>query len=213
MFDTITINAARPVPVFPLQDCILFPHTMLPLHIFEPRYREMVSDALDASGLIAMALFAEKVGAMEYLQGRPALRPFLCLGYIRTYEHLADGRYLIILQGLCRARLSTEVDHTPYRMARVQPVDTGGAGEEGLQPFRERIDRLLQDSRLFGVEAVQELHKQISGDLSTKALVDIAAAALFRGTDNRYAMLSETSTHKRADKLIRELERLLHGVT
>ncbi|MDA0578722.1 MAG: LON peptidase substrate-binding domain-containing protein, partial [Verrucomicrobia bacterium] len=68
--EVLTIDFRRPVPVFPLPDCVLFPHTLLPLHIYEPRYRKLVEDALDDIGLIALGLFEDMLSDDEYLRGR-----------------------------------------------------------------------------------------------------------------------------------------------
>ncbi|MGP1309805.1 MAG: LON peptidase substrate-binding domain-containing protein, partial [Phycisphaerales bacterium] len=92
----IRVNFNRPMPVFPLREVVLFPHAAIPLHIFEERYRDMVDDALDGAGQIAMAVFEGERWTQEY-HGRPPIRPAVCVGQILQHERLADGRYNIIL--------------------------------------------------------------------------------------------------------------------
>ena len=104
----IQVNFGRPRPIFPLDQVTLLPQQVLPLHIFEPRYRQMVTDALDGSGQIAMAVFEGRDWKQQY-HGRPPIRPAVCIGHIAQHEKLADGRYNIILRGVCRARVIKEL--------------------------------------------------------------------------------------------------------
>src|SRR5213078_2405108 len=86
------------VPVFPLPNVILFPGMFLPLHIFEPRYREMTADAIRGERLIAMALL--KPGWENHYEGRPPIHPIMGMGKIVEQEALKDGRYNLVLLGL-----------------------------------------------------------------------------------------------------------------
>src|SRR5580765_6957446 len=94
------------LPIFPLPNVVLFPNVFLPLHIFEARYREMVSDAIAGDRMIGMVL----------------LRP----GWEHDYERLSDGRYNIILRGLERFRILEEDPSRIYRRAIVERVADGG---------------------------------------------------------------------------------------
>src|ERR1700752_5009269 len=96
------------LPLFPLPNVVLFPNVFLPLHIFEPRYREMIADALKSDRLIGMALLQAKwVGRYE---GRPPVYPIGCSGVITHLDRHDDGRYNIVLRGLERFRILRE-DH------------------------------------------------------------------------------------------------------
>src|SRR5947207_1631024 len=104
--------------LFPLPNLVLFPHVMLPLHIFEPRYRQMTTDALAGDRLLAMALLQQ--GWENDYEGRPALNPMVCVGKIIAEQRLDDGRFHILLRGLSRARIVREVDRdTLYRQAQL----------------------------------------------------------------------------------------------
>ena len=94
-------QAAEALKVFPLPSAVLFPHSVVPLHIFEPRYRDMVRDALAGDRIIALAQL--EPGWEPRYGGRPAMQPVLCAGIIIWHDELADGRYNILLQGVCRA--------------------------------------------------------------------------------------------------------------
>jgi hypothetical protein len=112
----------QPLPLFPLPNVVLFPHAPLPLHIFEPRYRKMVADALESHRTIGMALL--RPGWEPNYYGRPPVFAIGGAGVIDRVETLADGRYNILLRGTGRYRILHEDDHggQPYRLATVQPL-------------------------------------------------------------------------------------------
>jgi Lon protease-like protein len=114
-------SALLRVPIFPLAGALLFPRSQLPLHIFEPRYRTMVRDALASDRLIAM--IQPKDG-----EEPPALFEVGCLGRISACDELDDGRFNIVLEGLSRFRIAREAAvSTPYRQV---DADRGGFDEE-----------------------------------------------------------------------------------
>jgi Lon protease-like protein len=93
--------------LFPLPDLIMFPHVMQPLHVFEPRYRELLNDALNSDGLIAMCMLAP--GWEDDYEGRPPLLPHACLGKVVTYQRTDNGEYNILLLGMRRIRIDREL--------------------------------------------------------------------------------------------------------
>src|SRR5436190_15739676 len=94
------------IPLFPLPNVALFPATQLPLHIFEPRYRALVSDALEGERLIGMVML--RPGWEPGYEGTPAVYPVGCAGFITHADRLADGRYNILLRGLDKFRILEE---------------------------------------------------------------------------------------------------------
>src|SRR5947209_20523346 len=90
-------------PLFPLPNVVLFPRAVLPLHIFEERYKAMTAEALGGSRQIAMALL--RPGWEKDYYGRPEIEPVVCVGEILTHEQLADGKYNFFLRGVARARV------------------------------------------------------------------------------------------------------------
>src|SRR5438874_1368219 len=95
------------VPLFPLPNVVLFPRAVLPLHIFEERYKAMTADVLRGRKRIAMALL--QAGWEKSYYGAPAIEPVVCVGTILSHERLADGTYNFLLQGETRAQITREV--------------------------------------------------------------------------------------------------------
>jgi Lon protease-like protein len=108
------------IPIFPLADVMLFPNMSRPLHIFEPRYRAMVADALEGDRLIGMVLL--RPGYQANYEGRPPVYSIGCAGRIMQVEELPDGRYAIVLRGLVKFRITGEDDSRSYRLAQVEAL-------------------------------------------------------------------------------------------
>jgi Lon protease-like protein len=130
------------IPIFPLEDVMLFPNVSRPLHIFEPRYRAMVADALKGDRIIGMILL--RPGYEADYEGRPPVYPIGCAGVITDVEELPDGRYLIVLSGLVKFRVTGEDQSRPYRLARVETMPEVLDGEEkaALHKQRPRLEML-----------------------------------------------------------------------
>jgi len=131
------------IPLFPLPSTVLFPNVFLPLHIFEPRYRAMVADALNGDRLIGMVLL--KPGYEVEYEGRPAVYPIGCAGVITHTEQLADGCYNIVLRGLEKFRVTDEDTSKPYRVGIVEhlaEVMTDDSRDE-LHRQRLRLEAVL----------------------------------------------------------------------
>jgi Lon protease-like protein len=131
------------IPIFPLEAATLFPNGTYPLHIFEPRYRAMVADALKGDRIIGMVTL--QPGYEKDYEGRPPIFPTGCAGLITEYEELPDGAYNIVLGGLVKFRVVSEDQSRPYRLARIEPIPeplddkkTGALAER-----RKRIETLL----------------------------------------------------------------------
>ena len=131
------------IPIFPLPNAVLFPNVFLPLHIFEPRYREMVADVLRGDRIIGMVLL--RPGYEADYQGRPPIYPVGCAGVVTHAEPLGDGRYNIVLRGLEKFRVVDEDRSRPYRLAHIEVLpETIGAGDRDvLRRDRTRLEALL----------------------------------------------------------------------
>ena len=116
--EAMTLPAS--IPIFPLPVVALFPHTTQPFHIFEPRYRAMVADALAGDSIIGMILL--QPGHEAEYEGRPPVYAVGCAGVIIAAEELPDGRYNILLDGLVKFRVLGEDTSRLYRLAEVEAL-------------------------------------------------------------------------------------------
>src|SRR3954467_13436039 len=127
----------RAVPLFPLPSIVLFPRAVLPLHVFEERYKAMTDRALNGDRRIAMALL--KSGWEKSYYWRPAIEPVVCVGTILTHEKLPDGKYNFLLQGSSRARVGRGGGEEASRLARLRSLPELNRDEEALAAERERM--------------------------------------------------------------------------
>jgi Lon protease-like protein len=125
------------LPLFPLPNVVLFPQMPMPLHVFEPRYRKMVADALDSHRTIGMTLL--QPGWEADYQGRPSVYGVGCAGLIEQSEPLEQGRYNILLRGTVRFRIREEHDGEPYRLAAVETLPDGMGDTASLEAMRQRV--------------------------------------------------------------------------
>lgn len=132
-------DVPRLIPLFPLPDVVLFPRVSLPLHIFEPRYRKMVADAMDGHRTIGMILL--RPGWEKDYHGRPPVFGSGCAGRIESCQTLEDGKYDIVLRGISRFRVIDEHAGQPYRLATVEPRPEGEeeAPPADLDAARRRV--------------------------------------------------------------------------
>ncbi|HYG65166.1 MAG TPA: LON peptidase substrate-binding domain-containing protein [Thermoanaerobaculia bacterium] len=141
------------IPVFPLTGTLLLPGTLLPLNIFEPRYRNMVADALEGERAIGMIQpFVPRQDnwpALELPPENPELYPVGCLGRMERCEPQPDGRYEIVLRGICRFRIREELPlHRGYRRVRADTAEFAADLNEPASALDP--SRLLAAVRTFG---------------------------------------------------------------
>ena len=131
------------IPIFPLPNVVLFPNVFLPLHIFEARYRTMVSDAVAGDRIIGMVLL--QPGYESDYEGRPPVFQVGCAGVITHADPLPDGRFNIVLRGLERFRITGEDTSKPYRVAHVDgiPEDLAHCDRAELRRHRQRLEAVL----------------------------------------------------------------------
>ena len=131
------------IPIFPLPNVVLFPNVFLPLHIFEPRYRAMVADALRGDRIIGMTLL--RPGFEKDYDGRPAVYPIGCAGLITHSEPMPDGRFNIVLRGMEKFRIVGEDDSRSYRLAHVEGIaePVAEADRMEIRHRRQRLEAVL----------------------------------------------------------------------
>ena len=159
-------EACKALPIFPLPGTLLMPGGMLPLHVFEPRYRQLVEDCLRDDLPLSVPQLVE--GGRPDAHGRPAVLPYACVGRIAAHHKLEDGRFNILVQPLARVRILEEpLSDRAYRVVRAAVLQDTPADEGELARVGERVRRLL-------VPMVARLGPPAEG--LGKALVAIPAA-------------------------------------
>ena len=188
----------QPVPVFPLPNVVLFPHAVVPLHVFELRYRTMVRDALAGERLIALALL-EPGWESEY-HGSPAFHDLGCLARFEEAEWLPDGCYDLKLLGLSRVRLGTPVREFPYRAVRVELLPEAPYTEDDPVVMSER--RVLLDlyRRLVGWPERQAEGAGPGDDLPFVSLVNGVCMAAPLEAEERLGLLALDSVVERGHR-------------
>jgi ATP-dependent Lon protease len=205
-FDETRFTGA--VRLFPLPDLVMFPHVMQPLHIFEPRYREMLNEALDSDGLIAMSVLAP--GWEQNYEGRPGLLPHVCLGKVITHQRLDDGTYNLLLLGMRRARILCETPpERAFREAEVELLDDvyhpdGEAERPEIQAeLTERFQEALPLAKNHAnAGALGEL---LAAEAPLGVLTDLVSFALPLPTPLKIKLLAECDVDRRAQLLLEAL--------
>ena len=189
------------IPIFPLPNVVLFPNVFLPLHIFEPRYRQMVDDALNGDRIIGMVLL--RPGWEGHYEGRPAVYPIGCAGVITHAERLPDGRFNIVLRGMEKFRIVDEQDEQQYRLANVEPVpDPGidGASRNEMRGERKRLEMLLVP------QPEGTADPKVPSSMPDEDLVNALAQYLEFEPVEKQALLERTGVLDRCRSLIELLE-------
>jgi uncharacterized protein len=140
------------IPLFPLPETSLFPAVSRPFLIYEPRYREMIADALKGNRIIGMVRL--RPGFEKDYEGRPPIYDIGCAGTIEEYEQLPDGRYVILLRGLITFRIVTEDQRKAYRLARIEAIPELLKDEDRatLSTLRNRVEKALVTLLPLGVD-------------------------------------------------------------
>jgi Lon protease-like protein len=194
-------DIAKSVPVFPLSGALLLPFSHRPLNIFEPRYVEMVDAALRGNRLIG--LIQPEDTSVESPTGRAPLQEVGCLGRLTHFEENGEGRYFIILEGITRFRLVTELTvMTPYRQCVIdtEPFASDflrNHGEEGVD--RDRFVKMMRD---YADYADIELNWDEIEQTGTADLVNFCCMVSPYGAAEKQALLEAPSLEERAETLI-----------
>jgi uncharacterized protein len=190
------------VRLFPLPNLVLFPHVAQPLHIFEPRYRQLMADSLADDRLIGTALL--RPGWEQEYHNRPPIHDMVCVGRICREESLPDGRFNFLLQGVCRARIVEEVDADKiYRVARVEPSpDEPVASPSAEESLRDRLGKGVMPFFSSHPPAMDQLRGLIASPLALGSLCDIFCFALPLDTDAKQRLLDECDVERRIRLLL-----------
>jgi len=191
------------IPIFPLEEPTLFPGMTAPLHIFEPRYRAMIADALKGNRIVGMTTL--RPGFEKDYDRSPSIFPIGCAGVIEDVEQLANGEYNITLRAIAKFRVTREEASKPYRIAHVTVIaePLADSDKPALHTQRQHIEQIVAASNgKTGVGAVP------AGIADEDVVNGVSQFANLDEVD-RQTLLEQPTVLARATALVPMLEKLV----
>jgi uncharacterized protein len=188
--------------LFPLPNLVMFPQVVQGLHIFEPRYRQLMADALASDQLIAIVLL--KSGWEENYDAEPPIESIACLGRVSWHDKLSDGRYNLRLRGLSRIRILREFSTDRlYRTAKVELIpDISPAQPKELKSLRKKLAAQVLSQFEADGQAQQQLRELFDGEMLLGQVCDVLAYALPLPLELKQSLLAEARADRRAIAMI-----------
>lgn len=190
------------VPVMPLPGALLFPQALLPLHIFEPRYQEMVEHALGKHRMFSVALLKPQRGQWnttdDFFQTAG-------VGLIRACVGRGDGTSKLILQGLQRVRFTGFAQSTPFPVARIQPLESESAPSVETDALGAKVLEIYSRLKDTGRQLPEKVDQYLSHLGDTEMLADLMAATFINDPLRRQEILEELSVKRRLRLVIQYL--------
>lgn len=210
MTDADRVSAAlERLPIFPLPGVVLLPNTIVPLHIFEPRYCKMTRDCQSGARVLALANIAGDAASDE---SPPRVLPIVGVGLLARVDPLPDGRFNIMVRGVLRARIVEELrSGEPYRLVRAEvmaeePVLPGSAAHLQADELRRLVFALCSARPGDGSNQLAQL---VARAKEPGELADIVAGSLLEGANERQAVLEAPLLSRRLDLAAQRVASLL----
>jgi Lon protease-like protein len=198
-----SVSLPKQVPVMPLPGALLFPHALLPLHIFEPRYREMLKHALAHHRMFCVALL--KPHCVEW-ETTDDFFHIASVGLIRACVEQSDGTSNLILQGLERVRFSDFSRETPFPIATIDSLESHGATSVETEALAAKVLELYSCLKGDGPRQLSPKLDRYLSDLSDpEMLADLVASTFVSDPLNRQRVLEELSVNQRLRLVIQYL--------
>lgn len=195
------LAAAGRLKVFPLPSLVLFPGTAVPLHIFEPRYRALVRDAIAHDGVLALAQVP--AAAVADLANDPPLHAMLSTGIISLHEELPDGRFNLMLTGVCRARLIAE--HAKEKGYREVQAEMLPDAELPTADSELQLRRAVLELATRLPQKAAENFVKVASRAKGGGLADVVAATLVNNVNRRVELLDELNPERRLSEVMKEV--------
>jgi ATP-dependent Lon protease len=191
-----TLQVPKTVPVMTLPNTVFFPQALLPLHIFEPRYREMLRDVLASNRLFAVAhLDVSRSEGDELVE---PLHAVASVGIVRACQKGDNDTSNLLLQGICRVAVKAIIREEPYRIIAVEPVSTtAGTHHAELEVLRLEVMRLLNLRRRLGTPAPKGMTRFLDSIDDIDTFADIAAFNLCEDSALKQRLLETLETRRR----------------
>jgi Lon protease-like protein len=201
----MNVRLPKQIPVMPLPNAILFPRVLLPLYIFEPRYKQMLADCLNGERMFAVALLRR---GWEKEGGNPVPHPIAGVGVIRTCVARPDGSANVILEGMARVHVTEYVRLRPYRVAVVEPLKSTDDGEAShRKPLLKMVTQLARARARVGADLPKSVLSALRSVKSADYLSDLVSYTLLDDYYEKQSMLEILDTNERLEKLVALLQR------
>jgi Lon protease-like protein len=190
--------------VFPLPNLVMFPHVMQALHIFEPRYKAMLEEAIEDDRLIALGVLAP--GWEQHYDGRPTLRSTACLCRVATHQRTPEGTYNVLLLGVRRLRLVRELPPKKvFRVVEAELMDDhlpDDVPAEAAAALQQRLLAAFKQAMPKIPDAYEQLDQLLGAQITLGMLADIVAYTLDLDLEWKMRLLAESDVLKRAALLL-----------
>ena len=193
----------KQLPVMTLRGVVLFPKAMMPLRIFEERYKEMLDEVLNTTRMFGIVCERENVAEDEVHMEHPF--GVATAGLIRVSKKHDDGTSFVLLQGIRRVKVRGIVQEMPYRIIEAEEMES--IQDESSHKIRKEIEQALEQNKLLGGEVTDEMLEFLNPLDDDDAFVDLAAFTLCKHTLRKQAMLEVQHLSKRASMLLTDLHR------
>ena len=197
------------MPLLALPRCVLLPHATVPLTFHQADYCDVVREAMEGDRLVAVGLSTvDLIAGIEPF----AARPHVCVAYVARHGRNETGGAVLLLQGVCRASIISQVSTDPCPKVLLDPVETSMVNDDDVASDRRRVESLLSDPSLKNLASVSAIHNWLNAEIPTAVLVDLAILTICTDSEQRYRMLAEPELSFRAQWLVtylRETRRTL----
>jgi Lon protease-like protein len=201
-------DALSSLPIFPLPNCVLLPGGLLPLHVFEPRYRELTRDCLAGHHLMGIARLRPGYEGTYY--GRPPVYEKCGVGRIICSEELPDGRFALLLRGVARVEIARELPmNRNYRMVEAQPLIDRVVDDADARDHHHKLIQLCDRLAEVIEQGGSQLRDLARAFDSPGACADAVAAALIMDADARQELLEASCPLQRLQRTLGHVSHLL----
>lgn len=198
--DTVTLPDT--IPVMPLPGALLFPHALLPLHIFEPRYQQMLEYALREQRMFSVALIKPQ---RTQWKSTDDFFPVAGVGLIRACVGRGDGTSNLILQGLGRVRFTGFEQSAPFPIARIEPLESDSTSTVETDALGAKVIELYSKLKTEGRQLPEKVDSYLAGLNDMEMLADLMAATFVNDPQRRQQLLEELSLNARLRLVIQYL--------
>jgi len=207
-FERFEPSALASLPIFPLPNCVLLPGGLLPLHVFEPRYRELTQHCLDTHQLIGVARLRPGFESAYY--GRPPVYERCGVGKIICSEELPDGRFALLLRGVARVEIARELPaDKAYRLVEARILADGSFDPADARTCQQRLISLCDRLAEVIDHGGPQLRDLVRSFDSPGACADAIAAALVMDADARQELLDTCDPMVRLQRTMGHVSHLL----